>query len=64
VLNIAASQLQGWLGDWIWPFFRIAACLMVAPAFGAGFVPPRLRIVGGKKVAPVESLNWLCAIPA
>jgi flagellar biosynthetic protein FliR len=45
VLNIAASQLQGWLGDWIWPFFRIAACLMVAPAFGAGFVPPRLRIV-------------------
>ena len=45
MLNIAASQLQGWIGDWIWPFFRIAACLMVAPAFGAGFVPPRLRIV-------------------
>lgn len=45
MLNIAASQLQGWIGDWIWPFFRIAACLMVAPVFGAGFVPPRLRIV-------------------
>ena len=45
MLNIAASQLQGWLGDWLWPFFRIAACLMVAPVFGAGFVPPRLRIV-------------------
>jgi flagellar biosynthetic protein FliR len=45
VLNIAASQLTGWIGDWIWPFFRIAACLMVAPVFGAGFVPPRLRIV-------------------
>lgn len=45
MLNIAASQLQGWIGDWIWPFFRIAACLMVAPAFGAGFVPARLRIV-------------------
>jgi flagellar biosynthetic protein FliR len=45
VLNIAASQLMGWIGDWIWPFFRIAAVLMVAPVFGAGFVPPRLRIV-------------------
>lgn len=45
MLNIAASQLQGWLGDWLWPFFRIAACLMVAPAFGAVFVPARLRIV-------------------
>ena len=45
MLNIAAGQLQGWIGDWIWPFFRIAACLMVAPAFGAGFVPARLRIV-------------------
>ncbi len=45
MLNIATSQLQGWIGDWIWPFFRIAACLMVAPAFSAGFVPPRVRIV-------------------
>lgn len=51
MLNIAASQLQGWLGDWLWPFFRIAACLMVAPAFGAGFVPPRLRIVLAGAVA-------------
>lgn len=45
MLEIAASQLQGWIAGWIWPFFRIAACLMVAPVFGAGFVPPRLRIV-------------------
>lgn len=45
MLNIAASQLMSWIGDWIWPFFRIAAVLMVAPVFGAGFVPPRLRIV-------------------
>ena len=36
---------MGWIGDWIWPFFRLAGCLMVAPVFGAGFVPPRVRIV-------------------
>jgi flagellar biosynthetic protein FliR len=45
VLEIASSQLMGWIGDWIWPFFRLAGCLMVAPVFGAGFVPPRVRIV-------------------
>ncbi len=45
MLNIAASQLMGWIGDWIWPFSRLAGCLMVAPVFGAGFVPPRVRVV-------------------
>jgi flagellar biosynthetic protein FliR len=29
---------------YIWPFFRIGACLMVAPVFGAKFVPARLRL--------------------
>src|SRR5688500_12562239 len=29
---------------YIWPFFRIGACFMVAPVFGAQFVPPRLRL--------------------
>jgi flagellar biosynthetic protein FliR len=51
MLQIGASQLQGWLGDWIWPFIRIGACLMVAPAFGARFVPPRIRIVLAAAIA-------------
>lgn len=38
-------QLLEWLGQYWWPFVRIAACLMVAPIFGARFVPRRLRIV-------------------
>jgi flagellar biosynthesis protein FliR len=33
------------MAAWLWPFLRIGACLMVAPVFGARFVPGRYRIV-------------------
>ncbi len=39
------SELQAWVAMYFWPFLRIAACLMVAPVFGASFVPARIRIV-------------------
>jgi flagellar biosynthetic protein FliR len=39
------SQIESWIGVAFWPFLRIGACLMVAPLFGASYVPPRLRIV-------------------
>jgi flagellar biosynthetic protein FliR len=45
MLTLTAGQLEAWLGLYLWPFFRIGACLMVAPIFGAAFVPPRLRLV-------------------
>lgn len=45
MLTITTGQLDAWLAQYFWPFIRIGACLMVAPAFGAQFVPPRLRIV-------------------
>ncbi|MFI4869815.1 MAG: flagellar biosynthetic protein FliR [Steroidobacterales bacterium] len=38
-------QIESWIGLAFWPFLRIGACLMVAPLFGASYVPPRLRIV-------------------
>jgi flagellar biosynthesis protein FliR len=34
-----------YLAQYFWPFVRIGACLMVAPAFGAQFIPPRFRII-------------------
>ncbi len=43
--SIAYSQIEGWIGLAFWPFVRIGACLMVAPLFGASYVPPRVRIV-------------------
>ena len=39
------TQIESWIGQLFWPFLRIGACLMVAPLFGASYVPPRIRIV-------------------
>jgi flagellar biosynthetic protein FliR len=62
VLNFDISQLQHWLAGVFWPFVRIGACLMVAPVFGASFVPPRLRVIlAGALTLPVAPL--LPAVP-
>jgi flagellar biosynthesis protein FliR len=45
MLTLSIGQLEAYLAQYFWPFVRIGACLMVAPVFGAQFVPPRLRIV-------------------
>jgi flagellar biosynthesis protein FliR len=45
MISIAPGQIDAWLALYLWPFVRIGACLMVAPMFGAAFVPPRARIV-------------------
>jgi flagellar biosynthesis protein FliR len=45
MLALTTGQLESWLGLYIWPFFRIGACFMVAPVFGAQFVPPRVRLL-------------------
>ena len=42
---ITVAQLESWIGSAFWPFVRIGACLMVAPLFGASYLPRRLRIV-------------------
>jgi flagellar biosynthesis protein FliR len=45
VINLTTGQLEAWLAQAYFPFARIGACLMVAPMFGARFVPARTRIV-------------------
>jgi flagellar biosynthesis protein FliR len=45
MISVTTGQLDAWLAQLLWPFIRIGACFMVAPAFGALFVPPRIRIV-------------------
>jgi flagellar biosynthetic protein FliR len=42
---LTLPQIEHWVGGAFWPFLRIGACLMVAPVFGASYVPPRIRIV-------------------
>ena len=45
MLTLSSLQVDAWLSVYLWPFFRLAAFLMVAPLFGAVFVPARVRIV-------------------
>lgn len=45
MITLTTGQIEAWLAAWLWPFLRIGACLMVAPVFGARFVPARVRIV-------------------
>ena len=45
MLTLGTGQLELWLGQVFWPFVRVGSCFMVAPAFGAQFVPARVRIV-------------------
>ena len=44
MLQLTTGQLEAWLTTYLWPFFRIGACFMIAPVFGAQFVPPRMRL--------------------
>ncbi len=42
---IAPGQLEAWVAHAFFPFVRIGACLMVAPIFGAQFLPARARLL-------------------
>jgi flagellar biosynthesis protein FliR len=51
MLSLTTGQLEGWLAQLLWPFIRVGSCFMVAPAFGAQFIPARIRIVLAGAVA-------------
>ena len=51
MIVLTTGQLEAWLGQIFWPFVRISSCFMVVPAFGAVFVPPRVRVVLAGAVA-------------
>ena len=44
-IALTSGQLEGWVAQAFFPFVRISSCLMVAPLFGARFVPARSRLV-------------------
>jgi flagellar biosynthetic protein FliR len=51
MFSITTGQLDTWLAQILWPFIRVSSCFMVAPVFGAQFVPARIRIVLGGAIA-------------
>lgn len=51
VITVTQAQLEAWITQLFWPFVRVGACFMVAPAFGALFIPARIRLVLAGAVA-------------
>ena len=44
-IALSTGQLESWVAQGFFPFTRVGACLMVAPMFGARFVPTRTRVL-------------------
>lgn len=45
MIEFDIATLQHWLNQFLWPLMRISGFCMVAPIFGAAFVPPRVRLL-------------------
>ncbi|WP_369601751.1 flagellar biosynthetic protein FliR [Hahella sp. SMD15-11] len=45
MIELTDSQIGAWVGQILWPLFRIASFLMVMPVVGTQIVPPRVRLV-------------------
>lgn len=52
-LLFTTSQIAGWIGEFVWPFMRIGAMLMVMPVFGGQLVPARVRVLMAVVLAAV-----------
>ncbi|WP_437884259.1 flagellar biosynthetic protein FliR [Pseudomonas sp. LRF_L74] len=44
MLELSDAQIGGWIGQFLFPLFRIAALLMVMPIIGTQIVPMRVRL--------------------
>ena len=44
-MNFPAQQLMQWLTAYLWPFFRVAALVTIAPILGVRVVPMRFRVM-------------------
>jgi len=53
MITLTTGELESWLAQLFWPFVRIGACLMIAPAFAAVAVPARIRVVLAASIALV-----------
>ncbi|MFP4208664.1 MAG: flagellar biosynthetic protein FliR [Wenzhouxiangella sp.] len=45
MIEFSEAQLLSWLGQFLWPFFRIGGMLMVAPLFASSFIPVPIRLL-------------------
>jgi len=44
VLQVTQLQLEAWIGQFIWPFFRLLALIMAMPVFSQNVVTARVKV--------------------
>jgi len=44
-VDLTGSDITSWISMYMWPFFRIAALVSVAPIFGTHTVPGRIKLI-------------------
>jgi flagellar biosynthetic protein FliR len=42
---ITTAEINGWIGQYLWPMLRIGAMVAAAPVFGTNFIPARIKII-------------------
>jgi flagellar biosynthetic protein FliR len=62
-MEVSSAEITGILGTYLWPFFRIAAMVMVAPIFSSNFVNARSRLLLALAVSIVVVPNIPSAVP-
>lgn len=45
MLALTSTEIMSWTGSILWPLFRIAALVGVAPVFGARTIPMRVKLI-------------------
>lgn len=46
-VSLSASEVQGMIGVYLWPLFRIMGLIAAAPIFGVQFIPYQVKLVMG-----------------
>ncbi len=44
-MHLTMAEITGWIGSFLWPFFRIGTLFMVAPVTGSSNIPVRVRLM-------------------
>ncbi|CAM3445057.1 flagellar biosynthetic protein FliR [Parendozoicomonas haliclonae] len=44
-MDLSTAQLTGWMGQLLWPLFRVAGLLLTMPIIGSAMVPAQIRLV-------------------
>lgn len=62
-MDVSSAEITGILGAYLWPFFRIAAMVMVAPIFSSNFISQRSRILMAVAISIVILPNIPVQVP-